>query len=141
MKTPSRVIAWGTGLLLLLSVALAAPPPAELQPGPPPLAILVKPLGLTAAQQSKLAPVFTAARVQMAADLEQVRRSGQKLAEPEVMDLIRTREADLRERLVGLLTAEQLASYDQLTATRMPRRSETVPVHGHHEMDTPQTAR
>jgi len=114
---------------------------APQQPGPPPLAALVRPLNLTAAQQEKLRPLIDAARARVREDMAEVRRNDERVDSVEFMARVRAREADLREKVQGVLTVAQLARYDELSEARTPQRSPAVTVHGHHEMDTPQTAR
>lgn len=137
-----RLLATALSLSLALGagLAVAADENAQ-QPGPPPLATLVKPLKLSAAQQQKLKPLIEATRGRVREDMDAARRNDQRLDSAEFTAQVKTREADLREKLQGVLSADQLARYDSMSEERTPQRAPAVTVHGHHEMDTPQTAR
>jgi len=133
-------------ILCLVSAALvavtanSATPPVSLgagvlRPGPPPLERFVKPLGLSAAQQSKLRTVFQQAQMQAAEDV--------RTAEPGQLDATRKmHEADFHLQLAAVLSPQQLARYDQLTAAMQAddRASESHGAHGHRDSDTPATA-
>ena len=140
MNVRNTAVTLGLTLWLAAAAAHGADDVSQ-QPGPPPLASLVRPLNLTAAQQDKLRPLVDGARARVRDDVAEVRRNDERLDSAEFLARVRAREVDLREQLQGILTVEQLARYDRLSEARTPQRSPGVTVHGHHEMDTPQTAR
>lgn len=138
MNIRSVAAAWLAAALLMAGNPTSAGDAAE-QPGPPPLETLVTSLNLSKAQQERLKPLVAAAREQVRADMADARRNDERFDSPEFAARLRTLEADLREKVQGLLSAQQLARYDAMSEQRTPRRSPGVTVHGHHEMDTPQT--
>ena len=122
--------------------AVAAPTAEVAAPGPPPLERLVKPLGLSAAQQGTLKPMFAQAQAQAAEDVKQASSDGKKPDPTELMKTLQMHEADFRLRLAAVLSPEQLAAYEKMTASSTPRAqsSEMHNAHGHRESDTPATA-
>ncbi len=123
---------------LAVNVALGASQEVDvyqgwLKPGPPPLERFVKPLGLTGDQQQKLKPIFAEAQAKAAKD--EAERTQTKTAQAVVL----TREADMRVRLATVLTAEQMMTYERLTASRAAdaRTLTPHPAHGHTEMNSP----
>lgn len=104
------------------------------KPGPPPMERFVKPLGLSVDQQKKLRPLFNAAQTKAA----QAAKAKSPVTAKDG-DALLTDEADFRVRLAEVLTAEQLAQYEKLTAARSADSRTLVPhpAHEHMEATTP----
>lgn len=138
-----NLIAGFGAMLLSLTViaALGASQDADvyagwLKPGPPPLERFVKPLGLSSEQQKKLKPIFAAAQAKAAKEAEaaKAKPSSKEIAS----DALLTRETDLRVQLEAVLTAEQMAAYERLSAPYAANARTLIPhaAHGHSEILT-----
>lgn len=123
MKTRSSV-AGLLSLVLLSGPGLAAAP----EVGVPSLDRFVQPLGLTAEQQRRLAPVFAEAQAKA------------KAMSPEDAAALRPeRETDFRVKLAAVLKPEQLVEYDRLTSARPAETAVVQPAHGHRNMNDSST--
>jgi hypothetical protein len=135
MKT--LILACACACAALLSLPAAAQQPS----GAPTFEQLTKALDLTAEQQKELRPVFAEAQAKAAREAKEreSKSTGPKDAESHLL----TRQADLRSRLAAVLTTEQMAEYERLTAAQAahPRTTNPHPAHGHHDMATQPSVR
>lgn len=111
-------------LAVTTSLAFAEPPGGPPPGGPrggPPIERLAKDLGLDATQQSQVKEILDAQRAKMDADRAQFEASGTRPTRDEMHAKHEQADADVRQQLSAVLTAEQLAKFDEIRKRRPMR--------------------
>lgn len=106
------------------SLAFAEPPPGPppgMGRGGPPVEMLTKDLGLTETQQVEVKRIFDARHAQMEAERTQFESSGTRPSRAEMDAKRDAADAEIRQQLTGVLTAEQLAKFDEMRKRRPMR--------------------
>lgn len=105
------------------SLALAdppqGPPPGE-RGGPPPIERLAADLGLDDTQKVQVQQIFEDKRAEMDAARQQSEVSGQRPSREEMQARRKAMDADVRQQLSSVLTAEQLKKFDEMHQHRRP---------------------
>jgi Spy/CpxP family protein refolding chaperone len=108
-------------LALSAAAAMADPPP-----GPPPgmrgpgIERLTKDLSLNESQQAEVKRIFDAQRTKMDAQRQQFEASGTRPTHEEMRAHHEQADADLHQQLAAVLSAEQLAKFDELRKRQRP---------------------
>src|SRR5262245_21662721 len=108
-------------LALASSVALADPPPGA-RPGMrgPSAERLAQDLGLNESQQAEVKRILEAQRARMDADRQQFEASGTRPSREEMHAKHEQADAEVRQQLSTVLSADQLAKFDEIRKRQRP---------------------
>jgi len=112
MKRPALLLA------ALISTMACADPPAGPPPGGPPrgppIERIAKDLNLDANQTTEVKRILEAQRAKMDSERQQFEASDARPSREEMHAIHEQMDADLRQQLSGVLTAEQLTKFEEM---------------------------
>jgi len=106
--------------LATAGVAVAQAPPPGPPPGGPPIEALARDLGLDDTQKAEMKRIFAAQRAKREAERAQFQASGTRPTREEMHAKHKENDAELRQQLSTVLSAEQLARFETLRKERRP---------------------
>lgn len=122
-------------LVASTSLAFAEPPPGPsraMHQGGPPIEMLTKDLGLNETQQAEVKRIFDAQHAKMETERAQFESSGTRPTREEMDARRELRDTELNAQLAAVLTADQLARFEEMRKRR-PMRAR-----GEHGQQAPQ---